>query len=115
LRYFRDNLSIGSIGFEEEFVAEQATHTVDGTGAVASPDATGTMEHGATPASGHFEHNPGRPISWIGTTIVVIGFIVGGIAFVPKPNWILFWVGTAVAIIGCFVLLFSKAMSTDWY
>jgi hypothetical protein len=63
-------------------------------------------------------HNSGRPISWIGTTIVVIGFIIGGIAFPiadPAPNWILFWVGTGVALVGCFTLLFSKAMNTDWY
>jgi hypothetical protein len=112
LRYFRDNLSIGSIGFEEEFVAEQATHTVDGPGAVTGTGAAGTVAHGT---SAHMEHNPGRPISWVGTTIVVIGFIIGGVAFIPKPNWILFWVSAAVAIIGCLVLLFSKAMSEDWY
>ena len=113
MRYFRDNLSIGSVGFEEEFVAEQATHTVDGTGGtVAGTDAAGTVAYGT---SSHMEHNPGRPISWVGTTLVIIGFIIGGIAFVPRPDWLMFWVGAAVAIVGCFVLLFSKAMSTDWY
>ncbi len=61
------------------------------------------------------EHNSGRPISWTGTTIVVIGFIIGGVGFCPSPNWIVFWIGAAVALIGCFVLLFSKAMTTDWY
>jgi len=71
-----------------------------------------TLLPGAPHAS---EHNPGRPISWTGTTIVIIGFIVGGVAFVPTPNWILFWVGAGVAIIGCLVLAFSKAMNTDWY
>jgi hypothetical protein len=95
-------------------VAEQATDTVDGTGAVAGTGsgAEGTLEPGG---AGHLEHNPGRPISWVGTSIVIVGFIIGGIAFVPAPNWVVFWIGTAVAIIGCFVLLFSKAMSTDWY
>jgi hypothetical protein len=111
LRYFRDNLSIGSVGFEEEFVADQATHTVDG-GAVAGTGAAGTVAHGT---SSHMEHNPGRPISWVGTSLVIVGFVIGGIAFVPAPHWIVFWVGTGVAIIGCFVLLFSKAMSEDWY
>jgi hypothetical protein len=112
LGYFRDNLSIGSLGLEEEFVAEQATDTVDGTGAVAGPGAAGPVE---VPGVDHFEHNPGRPISWTGTTIVVIGFIIGGVGFVPSPNWIVFWIGAAVALIGCFILLFSKAMNTDWY
>jgi hypothetical protein len=97
-------------------VAEQATETVDGTGTVAGTGSgtAGTLAHGAA----HEEHNPGRPISWVGTTVVVIGFIIGGIAFPianPGPNWPVFWVGTAVAVIGCLILLFSKTMSEDWY
>jgi hypothetical protein len=86
-------------------VAEQATGTVEGTGTA------GALAHG----SSHLEHNPGRPISWVGTIIVIIGFIIGGIAFIPKPDWLIFWIGTGVAIVGCLILLFSKAMSTDWY
>jgi hypothetical protein len=89
-------------------VAEQSTGTVEGTGA------GGTLAHDPV----HLAHNPGRPISWVGTSIVVVGFIIGGIAFPvsnPGPNWVLFWLGAAVALVGCFVLLFSKAMHTDWY
>jgi hypothetical protein len=105
LRYFRDNLSIGRPWVGGGVVAEQATGTVGGTGTA------GALAHG----SAHSEHNSGRPISWAGTTIVIIGFIVGGVAFIPSPNWIIFWVGAAIAIIGCLILLFSKAMNTDWY
>jgi lipoprotein signal peptidase len=100
---------------EDEFVAEQATDTVDGAGSVASTGTAGTVAHGT---SEHLEHNPGRPISWTGTIITIVGFVIGGIAFPisdPAPNWIVFWVGTAVAIVGLLILLFSKAMSTDWY
>jgi hypothetical protein len=61
------------------------------------------------------EHNPGRPISWVGTSVVIIGFIIGGIAFVPAPHWTIFWIGAGVAIVGCLVLLFSKTMNEDWY
>jgi hypothetical protein len=86
-------------------VAEQATGTVEGTGTA------GALAHG----SSHMEHNSGRPISWAGTIVVIIGFIIGGIAFIPKPDWIIFWIGTGVAIVGCLILLFSRAMSTDWY
>ena len=86
-------------------MAEQATGTVEGTGTA------GALEHG----SAHSGHNSGRPISWVGTSVVIIGFIVGGVAFVPSPNWIVFWVGTGIAIVGCLILLFSKAMNTDWY
>jgi hypothetical protein len=61
------------------------------------------------------EHNPGRPISWLGTSIVIVGFVVGGIGFVPAPHWTIFWIGAGVAIIGCLILLFAKTMSEDWY
>jgi hypothetical protein len=87
-------------------VAEQAAGTVEGT-----TEPGGTLAY--DPA--HLEHNPGRPISWVGTSVVVVGFIIGGIAFYPAPHWIPFWIGAGVAIIGCLILLFSKAMSTDWY
>ena len=94
-------------------MAEQATDTVDGTGAVAGTGTGGTLAHDAGGA--HLEHNSGRPISWVGTGTVIVGFIVGGIAFFPSPNWLIFWIGTAVAIIGCLILLFSKTFSEDWY
>ena len=86
-------------------MAEQATGTVEGTGTAGA----------LAPGSSHIEHNSGRPISWVGTSVVVAGFIVGGVAFVPSPNWIIFWVGAGIAIVGCLILLFSKAMNTDWY
>jgi hypothetical protein len=87
-------------------VAEQATGTEEGV-----VDAV-TMLPGTPHAEGH---NPGRPISWVGTGITIVGFIIGGIAFVPAPHWTIFWIGTAVAIVGCLILFFSKAMNTDWY
>jgi hypothetical protein len=67
------------------------------------------------------EHNPGRPISWVGTSIVIVGFILGGwamtggIFIATGPHWVLFWIGAAIALVGCFTLLFSRAMHTDWY
>ena len=87
-------------------MAEQAT-----AGTVQGTVSAGAVAHSA----GHMPHNPGRPIAWVGTTVVIIGFIIGGIAFVPEPNWILFWVSAGIAIVGCLILLFSKAMNTDWY
>jgi hypothetical protein len=86
-------------------VAEHAPVTVEGTGATS-----------AVPYNlGHLEHNSGRPISWVGTSVVIVGFLIGGIAMVPSPHWLFFWIGAAVAIIGCLILLFSRAMHTDWY
>lgn len=77
-----------------------------------SEDDAVTLLPGAPHASAH---NPGRPISWVGTSIVVVGFVVGGIGFVPAPNWIVFWIAAGIAIVGLLVLAFSKAMNTDWY
>ena len=70
----------------------------------------------ALPGTAHSEaHNPGRAISWVGVAIVIIGFIIGGIAFFPAPHWTIFWIGTGVAIVGCLTLLFAKTMNEDWY
>ncbi len=91
-------------------MAEQGASTVDGAG---NADA---IVAAYDPA--HLHHNPGRPISWVGTAVTTIGFVVGGVAFPirnPGPNWIVFWIGTALAIFGVLVLAFSKAIDTDWY
>jgi len=75
--------------------------------------ATGSVEPRGT---GHaLEHNPGRPISWVAITVIIIGFIVGGIAMVPHPTWWAFWLGVGIAVVGCIMTLFSKTFSEDWY
>ena len=85
---------------------------------------TGTVETGGTtsgaavsPALGvqHLEHNPGRPISWVGVTIAIVGAIIGGVAFIPHITWWLFWTGAAVMVVGLFVLVGAKTFSKDWY
>jgi hypothetical protein len=89
-------------------VAEHAT-----TGTVEVPGGTA-----AQPVAGGAhdnEHYSGRKISWIGTSIVCVGFLVGGIAFIPHPTWWLFWLGAGVTIVGCLILAFAKTMSEDWY
>jgi len=77
--------------------------------------ATHTSGQPAVTAAHEYEHVPGRPISWFGVAITCIGFVVGGIAFVPHPTWWLFWTGTGIAVAGLFVLLFAKTFSKDWY
>ena len=75
--------------------------------------APGSVEpHG----TGHaLEHNPGKPMSWVAITVIIIGFIVGGIALVPHPTWWAFWLGVGIAVVGCVMTLFSKTFSEDWY
>jgi hypothetical protein len=80
-------------------VADQSTGTVENTDAALAQ------------GSGHMEHNPGRPMSWVGVAIVIIGFVI----FFPAPHWTIFWIGTGVAIVGCLSLLLTKTMNEDWY
>jgi hypothetical protein len=85
-------------------VAEQATGTVQGTGTA------GTVAHTAEEA-----HHHGRPISWVGVAIVTVGFVIGGIAMVPRPTWWAFWLGAGIAVVGLLIMLFAKTFSDDWY
>ena len=84
-----------------------ATSTVEGHGGTADlPTSAATHEH---------EHFNGRGISWVGVAITCIGFIVGGIAFVPHLTWWLMWVGAGIAAVGCIVLAAAKTFTLDWY
>ncbi len=85
-------------------MAKQAAGTVQGTGS------GGTLAHASAEA-----HHHGKPLSWIAVTVIVIGFIIGGIAMVPKPTWWAFWLGAGIAIVGCIMTLFAKTFSDDWY
>lgn len=62
---------------------------------------------------GHEAHH-GRPISWVVTSIIIIGFIVGGIALPIGPTWWLFWTGAAIVVIGGIVGWATRVME-DWY
>ncbi len=56
----------------------------------------------------------GRPVSWAAVTIILIGFIAGGIALVFGPTWWLFWAGCGVAAVGGIVAL-AGGIFDDWY
>ena len=89
-------------------MAEQASGTVEETGAAGSP-----MRDSGT---GHdLEHNSGRPISWVWVSVITVGFVVGGIAMVPHPTWWAFWLGVGIAVVGCLILAVARTFSTDWY
>jgi hypothetical protein len=60
------------------------------------------------------EAHHGRPVSWVVTTLVITGFIVGGIGLCVGPSWVLFWLGAGIVVIaglmGAAVRIFD-----DWY
>ncbi|MCD0449555.1 hypothetical protein LO762_10175 [Actinocorallia sp. API 0066] len=41
----------------------------------------------------------GDPKSWFAVSVVMIGFIVGGVGL-PLGNWVLFWAGVAIVAAG---------------
>jgi hypothetical protein len=50
----------------------------------------------------------------VAVTIITIGFVAGGVAFVPTPRWWLFWVGAGIAIVGTLIATFARTFD-DWY
>ena len=62
---------------------------------------------------GHEEYH-GRPVSWVAVTVIVVGFIIGGIALPIGPNWVLFWIGAAIVVVGC-IFAASIRIMDDWY
>ena len=59
----------------------------------------------------------GRPVSWVAVSIVMAGFVVGGLAMMVGhhgPVWWLFWVGAAMAVVGMLVAVTTNTFE-DWY
>ena len=81
-------------------------------------DAAGnTGAHGLdaqTGASYGHEAHHGTPASWVAVSIIIVGFVVGGIAMVPSPKWWLFWTGAGIVVIGGIMAAAAHIMD-DWY
>lgn len=56
----------------------------------------------------------GRPVSWAAVSIIIVGFLVGGIGLVTGPTWWAFWTGLAVVVVGG-ILATSIGIFNDWY
>lgn len=91
-----------------------AEQSASGTMAGAEGD---TGAHGLDAQTGlsHVhEAQHGRPASWAAVSIIIVGFIVGGIALVAGPTWWVFWAGTGIVVIGGIYAL-SVHILDDWY
>jgi hypothetical protein len=60
------------------------------------------------------EEYHGRPVSWVAVTVIIVGFVLGGIALPIGPSWVLFWVGTAIVVVGS-IFAASIRIMDDWY
>jgi hypothetical protein len=92
-------------------VAEQAS-----SGTVTGADAdTGTNGLDLLPGVPH-DHDAyhGRRSSWVAVSVVIVGFVVSGVAMVPEPRWWLFWVGGGIIVIGG-IMATAGRIFDDWY
>jgi hypothetical protein len=71
--------------------------------------AAGTADADASKPHKHVHH--GRTIAaWTGSTLAMIAFILGGIAMVLGPNWVLFWISVAILVVGLIAAKVLQAM-----
>jgi hypothetical protein len=56
----------------------------------------------------------GRPVSWVAVTLIMIGFVAGGLALIFGPTWWLFWVSAGLAAVGGLLALATNIFE-DWY
>jgi len=56
----------------------------------------------------------GRKVSWIAVSIIMVGFLVGGLSLVFGPTWAVFWVGLGLAVVGGLLALATNIFE-DWY
>lgn len=76
-----------------------------------------TGARGLDPQAGlshiHEAHH-GRAASWVCTAVVIVGFIVGGIALTAGPTWWLFWTGAGIVVLGGIIGAVARIFD-DWY
>jgi hypothetical protein len=91
-------------------VADQAA-----SGTMAETGDTGArgLDAQVTPAHEPEAHH-GRPASWVTAAIVIVGFLIGGIALPAGPVWWLFWLGTGIVVLGVIVGA-AVHIFDDWY
>jgi hypothetical protein len=65
------------------------------------------------PSYVHEEYH-GRPASWVAVSIIIAGFIIGGIALPIGPTWWLFWLGVGIVVVGG-IFAASVHILDDWY
>ena len=56
----------------------------------------------------------GRAVSWVAVSLVMIGFLVGGLALIFGPTWWLFWASLGLAVVGG-LLAAATNIFEDWY
>ena len=90
-----------------------ADQAAPGTMADAGDTGARGLDAHVAPSHVHQAHH-GRPASWVSTSVVIVGFIVGGIALPIGPTWWLFWTGVAIVVVGA-IIGAAVHIFDDWY
>ncbi len=56
----------------------------------------------------------GRAVSWVAVSLIMVGFLCGGLALVFGPTWLAFWVGVGLTVVGGLLALATNIFE-DWY
>jgi hypothetical protein len=84
-------------------------------GAQLTPDEVARNFPGTLPDPGHTHAAfHGRTVSWVAVSLIMVGFLVGGLALVFGPTWVVFWVGAGLAVVGG-LLAMATDIFEDWY
>ena len=67
-----------------------------------------------TSQSWEHEEYHGKPAAWVAVSIIIVGFIIGGIALPIGPTWWLFWTGVGIVVLGAIVGAAVRIFD-DWY
>jgi len=65
-----------------------------------------------TPVS--FPSYHGRTVSWVAVSLIMVAFLVGGLALTLGPVWWLFWASLGLAVVG-FLMCAGIGIFDDWY
>jgi cytosine/uracil/thiamine/allantoin permease len=59
-----------------------------------------SQQTAGTTSSQHRHVHHGRTVAaWVGTSLGLVAFVLGGIALVLGPNWVLFWIAVAILVV----------------
>ena len=101
-------------------MSHQVEPDIVGSSAAAAPGSAGLAEQTAfvpqAPGTPVAYPPPfhGRAVSWVAVSIIVAGFVVGGLGLVVGPTWVAFWVGVGLVVVGGLLALATN-ISDDWY
>jgi hypothetical protein len=83
-------------------------------GALSQPTPGGTVAGSGSGEYVYPEPFHGRPVSWVAVSLMMLGFLCGGLGLVFGPTWWAFWVGAGVVVIGGLLGLATNIFE-DWY